>query len=797
MRRAFTILFLVLFTAGGTLQAQNCIGPGGQVRWSYWANFAVQGAPDLTDLSVMESYPDRPDGQQILSSLRAPGNYTDYFAGMIRGFIKVPQTDTYLFNITSDDKGVFFLSTGESPANKVKLAEVTWATGTDENGKEAGQTSVPIQLIGGQYYYFEGYNFEVNGGDHLTLWWKKASNTGSPWTIIDFNNIYEYTCGQTCPPRGTPCNDGNPLTRNDQQDGFCNCVGVAPTTNICVGERGLVEAYYYDNIKGSYVENDLLNASRFPLSPDRKEKLNGAYGPIPTTPIYATDNYGAFVQGFLTVPVSGNYEFNITGDNQTIFYLSKNDSIENKQAYKAMVMQGVDETDHNNATAQTIGPVFLEKGKYYYYEIRNKENNSRDHFNLYWKTPFYAEKVWKRIPAFYLFDYKCELACIPQGTSCDDGNPFTNNDKINGNCECVGAPCSGPDCTDETAKYRMYDSQGATDNLSTLETSWLSCGTLKPNPNQARGGNKNWILYDFNSQYVFHDTRVWNYNLSGETNKGFRNVNVDYSSDGINWQPLGNDYTWPQAPGSPDYAGFAGPNMNEVRARYILISAKDNWGDATCAGFSKITFNASLCDVEGTSCDDGDPLTQNDKFDNNCNCKGVSINCATDSLALQKSSITSGDYKAARTITAQSTVSSATKDISFTAGNSIVLLPGFEVDKNSVFKADIAGCVQQAYVNNQKSRMAVDDKTVSDFKSDTTNIDKQRKIVFRINRPSQVKLTLKDKNEKTVVTMIDGYSQNLGTQIKLLPINRLPKGEYWIELVVADKILREKLEITK
>ncbi|UTA68719.1 PA14 domain-containing protein [Emticicia sp. 21SJ11W-3] len=797
MNRTFTLLFLIVITSAGSLFAQNCIGPGGQVKWSYWANFAVQGAPDITDLSVLENYPDKPDGTQILGSLRAPVNYSDYFIGMIRGFIKVQQTETYLFNITSDDKGTFFLSTDQSPANKVKIAEVTSATGTEENGKEAGQTSAAIQLKAGQYYYFEAYNFEASGADHLALWWKKASNPAGAWSIIDFNNINEYNCGQACPPRGTLCNDGNALTKNDQQDGFCNCVGVAPTANACVGERGLAEAYYYDNIKGSYVENDLVNSPKFPLSPDRKEKLKGAFGPIPTIPIYASDNYGAYVQGFITVPVSGNYEFNVTGDNQTIFYLSKNDSIEFKQTYKAVVMQGVDETEHNNAPAQTIGPVYMQAGKYYYYEIRNKENNGRDHFNVYWKTPFYKEKVWKRIPAFYLFDYKCELACIAQGTPCDDGNPYTNNDKINGICECVGTPCSGPDCIDETARYKMFDSQGVTDNLSTTETSWLSCGTQKANPNAARAGNKSWILYDFSKLYVFHDTRVWNYNVPGETGKGFRNVNVDYSTDGKTWQPIGNDYTWPQAPGSHDYAGFEGPNMNDVRARYILVSAKDNWGDATCTGFSKITFNASLCDVEGTACDDGDPLTQNDKFDNNCNCKGVSINCATDLLALQKSSITSGDYKAARTIVAQTTVSTSSKDISFTAGNSIVLLPGFEVNKNSVFTADIAGCVQQSFINNQKSRMAVDDKTVSDFKSDTTHIDKQRKIVFRINQPSQVKLTLKDKNEKIITTLIDGYSQNLGTQIKMLPVNKLPKGEYWIELLVADKVLREKLEITE
>ena len=158
------------------------------------------------------------------------------------------------------------------------------------------------------------------------------------WSIVDFNSIYEYTCGTTCPTRGTPCNDGNSLTSNDQQDGFCNCVGTPTTANICVGEKGLLQAYYYENITGSYVENDLLNAPKFPLVPDKMEKLKGAFGPNQQS---TKDSYGTLVQGYLTVPVSGNYEFNLTGDNQTFFFMSKNDSIEYKQNHQMCAFSGV------------------------------------------------------------------------------------------------------------------------------------------------------------------------------------------------------------------------------------------------------------------------------------------------------------------------------------------------------------------------------------------------------------------------------------------------------------------------
>lgn len=147
MKRTICILLFILAASSVSVKAQSCIGQAGQVKWSYWANF--NNYPDIKDLSVLENFPNRPDGSEVIGSLKGPVNYTDYYAGMIRGFIKVPQTANYIFNLTSDDKGFFYLSTNQLPANKVKRAEVTSYTEEDEHDKEPGQTSVSIQLVGG------------------------------------------------------------------------------------------------------------------------------------------------------------------------------------------------------------------------------------------------------------------------------------------------------------------------------------------------------------------------------------------------------------------------------------------------------------------------------------------------------------------------------------------------------------------------------------------------------------------------------------------------------------------------
>ena len=126
--RSFFLFLLIWAIASLELSAQNCVGTPGQVKWSYWTAFN-NVFPDSTDLAALENFPSRPDGSQLLSSLKAPVNYTEYFAAMMRGYIYVNQTATYRFNLTGDDRAIFYLSTNDAPANKRKRAEVTSYTG--------------------------------------------------------------------------------------------------------------------------------------------------------------------------------------------------------------------------------------------------------------------------------------------------------------------------------------------------------------------------------------------------------------------------------------------------------------------------------------------------------------------------------------------------------------------------------------------------------------------------------------------------------------------------------------------
>ncbi|MGR3811823.1 PA14 domain-containing protein [Jiulongibacter sp. NS-SX5] len=784
------ILLAILFLSSAVnLYGQSCVGESGYVHWNIWMNFGFE--PDSSDMSIMDVYPEYPDQQNVLGSLQTPRRFNNYYASLIRGYISVPATDDYYFNVVGDDDTRFYLSSDESRDNLDLIARVYNYAAYENHYDTTIQTSQLIRLTAGQNYYFELHHFEGSGDDHATVYWRapNSPDTDTVWQVIDHNYIKAYDCQGNCAPKGTACNDGNSATTNDQEDGFCNCVGEYPKTTACIGEREKVDAYYFDNIDGSYVEYDLLNAPNFPLVPDRQETLEGAYGPLET---YVNDNYGTLVQGYLTVPVTGVYNFNITGDNQTFFYLSSDDNIANKQSHQALVYHNSGEVEHDRSSFQNIGPLTLEAGQFYYYEFRHKESGWRDFFSLHWKTPW--QNTWKLVPKFYLYDYDCELSCVAEGTPCDDGNIYTNNDQYDANCNCVGTPCSGSDCDDTMAKYSFYEPAGSTGkNMTTAANSWETCGSsLATNPNPARASQQRWIMYDFDQKYRFQGSRVWNYNVSGQTDKGFRQVYVDYSEDGVSWTALGGLYNWPQAPGILDYGGFVGPNFNDVKARYILISAANNHGDPLCYGFSDISIDAIHCDDKDTPCDDLDPLTSYDKFDDNCNCKGVDIKCASDTILLARETLADPEFEARMHIESRALVPS-TENISFTAGNSIVLLPGFEVDNSGVFRAEISDCLQAAFVANQEASKKRDEEGSSMI---TSVEERHRKeVIFRLNEPDMVALKLKDAKGNTLVTIIEDELEILGTYTKYIPTNRLRRGTYTVELTINDNLITETFEV--
>ncbi|GHV09864.1 hypothetical protein FACS1894162_1520 [Bacteroidia bacterium] len=140
---------------------------------------------------------------------------------------------------------------------------------------------------------------------------------------------------------------------------------------------------------------------------------------------------------------------------------------------------------------------------------------------------------------------------------------------------------------------------GTHDNQASGATSW-SC-------------NYQWsdisVTFDLGAAYQVAEMYVWNFNTAGETNKGMKNVKIQYSSNNSTWAtvaaPTNPGYTvntnYPfqlaQASGANNLP--ATPIVLNVNARYIRIvsaqigsSAEGNWG-GNATGLSEVLFTTS------------------------------------------------------------------------------------------------------------------------------------------------------------------------------------------------------------
>lgn len=118
---------------------------------------------------------------------------------------------------------------------------------------------------------------------------------------------------------------------------------------------------------------------------------------------------------------------------------------------------------------------------------------------------------------------------------------------------------------------------------------WISCETSQ-NPNPERGVS-HWILYDLGEPYALKNTHIWNSNDPAHLNFGIKDYYLDYSNDGINWNSLGAFFL-KKANGSTVYEGEDGPDFQNIKARYVLVTAQNNYG-GSCFGLSELKINVA------------------------------------------------------------------------------------------------------------------------------------------------------------------------------------------------------------
>lgn len=845
------ILFLFLFLSPLIEGFSQCDGTAGQVTWSYWQD--LPNTYELQELYSSDRFPNGPDGIKTLNSLTTPNNFKEHFGGQVKGYIQVPTTSDVIFNITGNDRVEFFLSTDQNPQNLARIAFIEDGTDIEVHDDAASQTSTTLNLVAGQQYYFELNYVEFAWEDFATVYWKTNFLNGldpsTSWSIITSEYLSD-SCETPCTDRGTPCDDGNAATTNDQADGNCNCIGDPVTSNTCVGERGVLQPYIYENLPTNSLE-DMYNAAHYPDAPDRLQPLQDNWFERTLTADGEATNYGTRIQAYISVPETGDYNFNITGSIKNIFYLSSDDTEANKEANSILTHWWTGTFGHvidASWTAEQTMTVSLEAGKYYYIEFVHKGVTEGSFYGLFWNGPQHTGKVWRRVPNFYFFDYTCETACLKAGVACNDNNAYTANDIWDGNCNCAGTPCSGPgDCDDAAAVYPQFEACEITTKLDNrADDAWLSCAPLSTNPNLSRGEH-HWIQYNFGAAHDLTNIHVWNYNVTDATNLGFQEVVIDYSNDGINWQELGT-YTWEQATAASDYEGFDLPNIESLTTQYILITSLDPTN--TCRGLSKVAFTTFNCpSIQFSNLSNGHNFNSpaspivNVGVDNNLvNVQQVALyigdnlvsvdetapyiwggtgalaNLPTGDYTLQAvttdvdgvecsetlqitvsesnedcqtipliiNPITQTEYRTNQTITSTATISTVTH---FFAEQSISLLPGFETELGSNFTAQIVSCGVNPLVEDIASSRTTSSSIDlnSNIQLYPNPVQTDFSIAIQVPTDARIQVRIYDVAGKSMQNLAYDKAVGAGNYTVQLSADALVAGIYYCQVLIGEE----------
>ena len=151
--------------------------------------------------------------------------------------------------------------------------------------------------------------------------------------------------------------------------------------------EGFLLREVFNEIQGSSL-NTLTNDVRFPDFPDRVDLVSSF-----ETHSNSGDNYGVKLSGYLHPPVTGDYTFYISSDEQSALHLSTDDTPAKKVRIAAEPISSsprdwVGTARRNPARPENRSvPIRLEAGRRYYIEALMKDGSGMDHLAVTWRLP--------------------------------------------------------------------------------------------------------------------------------------------------------------------------------------------------------------------------------------------------------------------------------------------------------------------------------------------------------------------------------------------------------------------------
>ncbi|MDN3656743.1 HYR domain-containing protein [Ferruginibacter paludis] len=283
---------------------------------------------------------------------------------------------------TADNCSVVSVTNNAPSGFPAGTTNVTW-TATDASGNSATTNQVVVVTVTGNVPPVVSITNPANpavfdAGSAITVQVNATDADGSVTKTELFVNgalfmtdsIAPYTFGGSNVEPGVY---NVYVKATDNTGAFTVSDTVVITVNGCSGS-GAITGEGYTNITGSQVA-DLTANPAYPNSPSITAAL--------TTFEYSNvaDNYGGRVRGYFCAPVSGNYIFNISGDDQAGLWLSTDANPANKVliAYTELPTAF---RQWNKYATQKSAVIPMVKGARYYIETLQKEAVGSDHLSV-------------------------------------------------------------------------------------------------------------------------------------------------------------------------------------------------------------------------------------------------------------------------------------------------------------------------------------------------------------------------------------------------------------------------------
>ncbi len=150
------------------------------------------------------------------------------------------------------------------------------------------------------------------------------------------------------------------------------------TVTACT-PTGSITGEGYTNITGSQVA-DLTGNASYPNSPSITASLASMEY------VNVADNYGGRVRGYICAPLTGDYTFYISGDDQAGLWLGTTDNPASKVLIAYTEAATFFRQYYKNASQKSV-KIHLVKGGRYYIETLQKESAGADHLSVAWVLP--------------------------------------------------------------------------------------------------------------------------------------------------------------------------------------------------------------------------------------------------------------------------------------------------------------------------------------------------------------------------------------------------------------------------